>query len=390
MEKQISFTSKILTVIASFAIMLCIGGVYAWSIFASELRTAYGLSSTQTQLVFGLLIAVFPVTMIIAAKIEKKIGTRVIVLLSALFMSAGYFLASLSHGNIFILIIGIGVLAGAGTGFGYLAALTSPVKCFPEKKGMITGIASAGFGLAAVILSSVAETMLNNGINVLQVFRYIAATYLVLILFFTFMISSPYSATGFNGLSLRLLLKASKFYLLFIGIFMGTFAGLTIVGNLKSIGGVYQIDNHVLVIGVSVFAIANFLGRILWGIVSDYTGAHRALTVALFFQGASILLMGILKLNGITYLTLCASAGFGFGSNFVLFAKESAQFFGLENLSVVYPYVFLGYALAGLTGPSTGGMIFDLTGSYFIAIIICAGLCFTGGLIFLLNRARPE
>ncbi|MDA3900648.1 MAG: MFS transporter [Spirochaetes bacterium] len=390
MKRQMTLAAKLLTVVASFAVMLCIGGVYAWSIFASELITGYGLSSTQTQIVFGLLIAVFPVTMIFAGRLEKLIGVRGVVFLSALFMGSGYLLASFSDANIYILLLGIGVLAGTGTGFGYLAALTTPVKCFPEKKGMITGIASAGFGLAAVLLSSVVEKMLISGIDVFMVFRYMAGAYFFLIFIFSFFMKSPGSNLQLPGLSVRLLFKTPRFYLLFAGIFLGTFAGLTVVGNLKPMGAVYSIENHILVIGVSVFAVANFTGRILWGILSDYSGAHHALTAALLFQGIAIILMGIIDLNNYSYLILSAAVGFGFGSNFVLFAKESAQFFGLENLSAVYPYVFLGYALAGLTGPSSGGLIFDITGSYTIAVYICAALCFTGSLLFMISGKPVE
>ena len=77
--------------------------------------------------------------------------------------------------------------------------------------------------------------------------------------------------------------------------------------------------------------------------------------------------------------------GFGFGGNFVLFAKETAQLFGVQNLGVIYPYVFLGYAIAGIAGPFSGGWLFDLSGTYSWAIYLASLLSLAGSLLFLLQ-----
>jgi OFA family oxalate/formate antiporter-like MFS transporter len=106
--------------------MLCIGSVYAWSVFVPELKTVYGFSTAQTQLVFGVLTAIFPTTMIFAGRVERRIGSRPLTALAALFFGSGYLLAGFSGGLFAGVLLGIGVLAGIGTGFGYLAALTTP------------------------------------------------------------------------------------------------------------------------------------------------------------------------------------------------------------------------------------------------------------------------
>ena len=177
------------------------------------------------------------------------------------------------------------------------------------------------------------------------------------------------------------LLTDKRFQRLAAGIFSGTFAGLLVIGSLKSIGAEYGIENHVLVLGISVFAMANFTGRLAWGTLSDYAGTAGTIPSALLFQAAAIFLLGYLKLDPFVYLALSAAAGFGFGANFVLFARETNHLYGTERFGFVYPYVFLGYAAAGIFGPLTGGLIYDITGCYSRAKFIAAAISVAGAAV---------
>jgi OFA family oxalate/formate antiporter-like MFS transporter len=142
-------------------------------------------------------------------------------------------------------------------------------------------------------------------------------------------------------------------------------------------------SNHTLVLGVSLFAIANFLGRLIWGFVSDYIGGNLSIFLALLFQSISIILLNMIELTELYYLLIVSLIGFGFGGNFVLFAKETAQEFGVKNIGVIYPYVFLGYAIAGILGPLSGGILYDITGSFHYPIILASVISLSGSLLFL-------
>ncbi len=347
------------SVIASFGIMLCLGGVYAWSIFVPELKQEFRFSAAQTQLIFGTLIAVFPITMILSGKLEKRLGARRSAMISAIFFAAGYLTTGLSGGNFFVILFGVGLLTGIGTGFGYLISLTTPVKFFPQKKGFITGIAAAGFGLAAVILTGIAEILLRSGHHVLDVFIYIGLIYGAVIFMLSFLMPTSAETEAGQNVDILQLIRNAHFTKLITGIFFGTFAGLMVIGNLKPLGAIYEINDSILALGISLFAIANFAGRLTWGFISDYLGARWTIFIALTFQAISIFLLGYLDITSGFYLILSSAVGFGFGSNFVLFAKETAHEYGVSNLGLVYPYVFLGYAIAGIFGPMTGGLILD-------------------------------
>ncbi len=383
---------KYLTVLASFIIMLCIGSVYAWSIFASELIEKFKFSTFQSQVIFGTLIAVFPITMIFVGQLSKKISFKYFGYISGSLFFAGYFIAGNSQGNFAVILLGIGVFAGIATGFGYWVAFTTPAQWFPERKGLITGIAAAGFGLGAVLMSEMTERILTNGKDVLQLLKIVGISYGLIIFILSNLIYQIQNSSNSKEEPIKIinLLSSKIFKKLFLGIFLGTFSGLLIIGSLKIIGGQYNISNHYLILGVSLFAIANFLGRLLWGILSDYIGASLSIFLALIFQSISIILLNIIVLSDISYLILALLIGIGFGGNFVLFAKETAQVFGVRNLGIIYPYIFLGYSIAGITGPICGGLLFDISGTYFYPIFLASIMSLAGSLLFLKQFITSE
>lgn len=370
-------------VIASFVVMLCLGGVYAWSLFVPELRQQYGFSSTQAQSIFGVLIAVFPVTMILAGQLEQRLGMANSVRIAALLFAAGYGLAALSQGNFVLCLLGIGVLGGMATGFGYLAAITLPALCFPERKGLMTGIAAAGFGLAAVVLSLLAEILLEQGVSVLKLFALMAIMYGALLGLASFWMHNPVRETEPEPFHLRQLFGDRVFFRLVCGIFCGTFAGLLVIGNLKPIGALSGITPAALAAGISLFALSNFAGRLFWGGLSDHWGAIPGIIAALSMQALGIFLLGHAALETWSYLLFSMLIGFGFGANFVLFARETAQSYGARHVGRVYPYVFLGYALAGILGPLAGGVIYDHFNEFAPAAYLATVMSLLGAALFL-------
>jgi len=377
--------NKYLTIGASFVIMLCTGSVYAWSIIASELIDVYGFSGFQSQVIFGSLIAIFPVTMIFTGQLGKRIRHRYFGYISGVLFFAGYFLAGLSEGSFILILAGIGILGGIATGFGYWVSLTSPVQWFPEKKGLVAGIAAAGFGLGAVVMSELAEILMNRGYTILQLLKIIGISYGLVILVFSNLIYQADIKTDTKDEVVKpsRFIRTKIFQKLFLGIFLGTFAGLLVIGSLGIIGSQYDITEHILVMGVALFAVSNFLGRLSWGYLSDHWGSGISIFLALLFQAMAILSLNVLTLTEVSYLVISFLIGFGFGGNFVLFARETAHVFGVKELGIIYPWVFIGYAIAGIAGPLSGGFLYDFSGSFFYAIILAGFMSLAGSLLFL-------
>ncbi|MGB9588340.1 MAG: MFS transporter, partial [Armatimonadota bacterium] len=160
---------KWLILFASAMILLCLGGVYAWSAFIDSLIDKYKLSVTQTQIIFGTAICVFTVVMIWSGRLQVKYGPRPIALIGGILLSGGYLVCSLSLGSFAVLLMGYGLLGGAGIGFGYVCPIAACVKWFPSSRGSVTGIVVASFGAGAVVLSNLAESLLGKGLDVLHV-----------------------------------------------------------------------------------------------------------------------------------------------------------------------------------------------------------------------------
>jgi MFS transporter, OFA family, oxalate/formate antiporter len=168
-------------------VMLSLGGIYAWSMFVPALQLVYGLSASQTQWIFGGVIASFTVSMLIADRLERKIGLKKIVALSGLLFAVGYLVAAYSGGRFVTLFMGIGFISGIGTGLGYMASLAMAVRKFPEQKGLVSGVVSAGFAGGAIVLTYLADWLLSSGHDVLDVFRWVGILYGVTILLVAFL-----------------------------------------------------------------------------------------------------------------------------------------------------------------------------------------------------------
>lgn len=145
---------------AGVVLQAVLGGIYAWSAFVPPLYEQAGLSKGQCGSIFGLAIATFAIAMIPAGKFLQRFGPRLTAAIGSILFGVGYLLASYSNGSFVGLLLSYGLVVGVGIGFGYVCPLTTGMKWFPDNKGLVTGVAVAGFGGGAIILSSVAEHLL--------------------------------------------------------------------------------------------------------------------------------------------------------------------------------------------------------------------------------------
>lgn len=373
-------------VIAAFFVMLCLGSIYNWSIFSPELKSEYSLSSSESTLIFGAILIFFTTTTIFTGRIQKKVGAKVLGIISGLFFAGGYALSSISEGNFILLLLGIGVLGGIGTGIGYLISLTVPIKWFPEKKGLVTGIVSGGFGGGAIVMSAFTEHLFKKGTDVLDVFLITGLMLGAIIIVFSFFYAEVEDdSTASVKLDLRATLN-KKFLILFIAMFGGTFSGLLVIGNLKSIGLSFEVDAAWLIYAIAVFSVANFSGRLFWGWLSDKVIPYKLIPISLILLGISTFLIGSIEFSGLVFLIFTFIVGFGFGANFVLFAKETVQQYGIENYGLIYPLIFQGYGLAGIFGPLTGGVMYDNTQSYSLSVVVALIICILVSIPFFFKR----
>ncbi len=378
--------SKILSVISSFLIMLCLGGVYAWSIFVPMLKKQLNYSTSQTQLIVGLTLGIFASSMIFSGKFQKKFGPQLTASLGVICLFLGYILAYYSQGNFLILSLSIGGLCGIGTGFCYVCCLVVPAHNFPDHKGLATGIAVGGFGAGAILLTYVVKFMLAAAPDstVLELFRLIGISYAIVIsisiifLRFNTKPNIPVSETSIPSFSFT----DPRFIILFVTMFAGTFAGLLILGNAKPLALSLGYNEEVATLSITLLAIGNMSGRVFWGWLLDKIGVDKSLLYAYFILFFAIVLVSFVSPSEWMLNVVLVLVGLGFSSNFVLFAGKTAQIYGIDKLGLIYPFIFLAYGIAGVIGPFVGGWLFDINQNYSLALLISGGMTLFGLILY--------
>lgn len=362
------------TLSACVLLQSVLGGIYAWSVFVPSLTAEYGLTKGQCGLVFGSTIAVFTILMLPAGRLLGRFGPRKIASLGAVLFCAGYLLASVSDGSFALILTGIGIIQGAGIGVCYVCPLTVAMKWFPEHKGLVTGAVVAGFGGGAVIISQFVKYMLSvMELDVMRIFGINGILFGAIIFAASQFLKEP-AAEESVGVkislhTIRQYIRSRPFITLMFGMFAGTFAGLLVVGNLKPIILQDGFDDKTATLAISVFAIGNAAGRIIWGQVHDKLGVRKTVLMSLAFLAVSLVPLTI-KMPAGLLLAVIGIAGAGFGACFVVYAASIVKFYGTELFSVLYPICFLGYGFAGITGPAIGGWLADTFHSFGAGIII--------------------
>lgn len=374
---------------AGVIIQTVLGGVYAWSAFVPALKATYGLTNSQCGLIFGMIIAIFTLTMIPAGKMLNKFSPKLLAITGTTLFLIGYTLASFSGGNFLVLLLGLSIISGAGLGIAYVVPLTVGMKWFPNNKGLVTGVSVAGFGLGALLLSFLAEYLINTSKwDVLEVFRFVGLGLGTIAIISSFFVSEPKEIENQNKSQVKLNLKPylfSKTFLLYsLGMFAGAFACLLTVSSLKPMALNRGIPACYAVWIISIFALGNATGRIGWGQVYDWIGSKKTIIISLLVLLFSLVPF-LFKLPCVLILLATFIFGIGFGSFTVVYASSIVEKYGVDIFPRLYPICFLQFGLAAILGPPIGGWILDVTNSYSNSIILSMAIVFVAFIIIQLN-----
>src|SRR6201996_3547583 len=164
--------------IAGVFFQVALGAVYAWSVFRVPLAKQFGWSISQVTLTFTISIFVLGIAAFFGGLWLNRKGPRIVALTGGALYGLGVFLASFSH-NLSWLYLSYGLIGGIGLGLGYIVPVAVLVKWFPDRRGLITGIAVGGFGAGALVTAPIA-TRLIQSVGVLPTFAYLGIAYLII------------------------------------------------------------------------------------------------------------------------------------------------------------------------------------------------------------------
>ena len=419
-----------LVVAGAILIQLALGALYAWSVFTKLLTDPEGIyrfSATQTAWVFSAGLATFALVMVLAGRWQAKTGPRLMTVLGGLLLGLGFVLGGFFGSTFWAQFLFIGVVAGAGIGMAYVVPIAVGVKWFPDKKGMITGLAVAGFGFGATIWVKLAGSWFGGLLNsaevfglppVQSVFLIYGVVFAILVLLGSIVMVNPpedYKPGGWEpddaptaarlggeGFSPGRMMRTPQFYAIWLVFASSAIGGLMVIYCIQLFGldalEYRGVENAIVITGTAMawYAIFNGLGRILWGMISDHIGRKAAIIAMSAFQGVIMLSLyhGFINFGLATGLIVGASfVGFNYGGIFALFPAITADYFGNKEVGRNYGWVFTAYGVAGITGPLLAGVFKDAAAMgasprVWMAPFLIAGLaCLLGALIMLFTNA---
>ena len=360
---------RIMVIISALLMQLCLGATYSWSIYVMHLREIVGISQAHAQIPFTLFYFIFPATLIFSGTLLERFGPRFSTISGGILFGSGWIISSFGANDFIYTIIGNGIIAGIGAGIAYIVPISTCMKWYPNNKGLVTGIAVAGFGGGAALVSSVAGLLLDQSLTPFNLFGYFGFTFTLLILFAAIFMVNPrefrhiVTATSYKASSI---FRDHRFLILYFCMFAGLAAGFAVNANIKEL---YQ--SATLVTGVSAvsfFALANAAGRVIWGGLFDRLGTVQAIIFNLMAQAGILFLTPFILVSGAGLQLFAILTGFNFGGVLIIYAGSVAKIWGAQRVASIYGWLFSAN-IPRAVAPLVAGYYYDKTGSFTLPLM---------------------
>lgn len=380
---------------------LALGAVYAWSVFREPLAKEFGASVSAVNAAFTLTIVCLGISAYFGGRLMERIGPRKVAFASAGLYGAGIILSSFTSESIVLLYVTYGLIAGIGLGLGYIVPIATLIKWFPDRRGLITGVAVAGFGAGAVVTAPVAKSLITSA-GLFQTFAILGVAYVIMVLVGALVLKNPpegwrpegwepppaeetVDKSGANY-DFAGALKTWQWYGLWGLLFLNSTAGIAIISEAdpmaQDIAGV-SVGQAAAV--VSIIAVFNGLGRFVWASFSDVVGRKWVFLTMFALQVALFALLP--SASSFIFFTVVASAillcyGGGFGT----MPAFAADYFGSRNVGRIYGFMLTAWSAAGVAGPVLVSQLRDSTGGYETSLYILAGVMLVSTILPLIIR----
>lgn len=383
-------------------IFMCMGTVYAWSVFRKPIEEIFNIGATESGLPYMFFLVAYALGMPIAGGLIDKYGPRVMTIVGGLIVSIGW-IASGFASNITMLIITYGIIAGGGVGIAYGAPMAVAAKWFPDKKGLAVGLTLGGFGLSPFVTAPVANWLVNS-YGPFQTFRILGIAFAIIITVLAIPLKFPErelegdddnqkdSTLGVRDLTAKEMIKTSTFYGLWLCFVIGTLVGLMAIGISSPVAEeVVKLDASTAAFMVSFFAIFNGIGRPIFGSITDSLNPKKAAIISYtLIIVASILMLNTGEGNVFLYGLAFAIFWLNLGGWLAIAPAAIGIFFGAKNYSKNYGFLFTAYGVGAVLGNLLAGKLRDILGSYLYTFYPTIGLAVLGIIIAVLMLKEPK
>lgn len=358
-------------------INLALGILYTWSVISKSIPASWGWDEDAKSLPYMFACLVFSLVMVPAGRMQDKLGPRLVATIGGILVGIGFIIASQTT-TVSGFVIGFGVLAGAGIGFGYASATPPAVKWFPPAKtGLIAGIVVSGFGLASVYAAPMTNALI-TGLGFRNAVLFWGIAFLIVVVALAQLLKTPpkgylpqgsppqptaaLTAKKKEEFLPREMLATPQFYMIWFMYACGAGAGLMIISKLAAIG-LTQAGIKLGFILVAALAVGNGAGRIVAGTTSDKIGRKATLFICFVLQAFLILLISSVRetnpLANIPVLAIIsAMIGANYGANLSLFPSITKDYFGLKNFGMNYGLVFTAWGVGGFMLAKLAGAMY--------------------------------
>lgn len=381
-------TNRYVVAMAGVLLHLMLGSTYAWSVYRNPIMQQTGWDPATVAFAFSLAIFCLGLSAAFMGTLVEKCGPRVTGSISAVLYAAGNIMTGLAidRQEIWLLYLGYGIIGGLGLGAGYITPVSTIIKWFPDKRGLATGLAIMGFGLASLLTSPVAQWLIATK-GLVATFYLLGLVYLVVMLLASQFIKKPTShelaslmerSTGQNndltkGMTAKEALKTKSFYLLWMILFLNIACGLGLISVVAPMAqDLAGLTPEAAAIVVGLMGIFNGFGRLLWAGLSDYIG--RPLTVMLLFLVNIAMTSSLIFVHQpFFFVAAMAILMTCYGAGFSLIPPYLSDLFGAKELAMLHGYILTAWAMAALVGPMLLSFTFEWTQSYLftLQVFIC-------------------
>jgi OFA family oxalate/formate antiporter-like MFS transporter len=374
-------------ILSALLMQVCLGATYSWSVYVHHIKSILDISQTQAQIPFSVFYFIFPATMIFSGTLVDRIGPRFSTILGGVLFGSGWLISSFGASNFIFTILGNGLIAGIGAGIAYIVPISTCIKWFPNNKGLVTGVAVAGFGGGAALVSYISGYLLKLGLTPFQLFAYLGIAFLFLIVFAGFFMKNPPDFTLSNSISLKFrdIITDSRFIILYFSMFTGLAAGFAINANIKEL-----FQSATLLTGVSAvsfFAIANAAGRVIWGSIFDRASSRVIIQINLLSQALLLFASPFILISAPGLQLFAVLSGFNYGGVLVIYAGSVARIWGAEKVGSIYGWLFSSN-IPGAVAPLFAGYFFDRTGTFTTPLYIIGAIILSAIVILQVSKER--
>ena len=388
--------------VAGIVMQLCLGTVYGWSVFTKPLEAGYNWSRTEVTLAFTIAIGFLGLATVLGGAVLDRKGPKTVATLGAVLFGAGTVFTGVAvkMESLALIYVTYGVICGLGIGFGYITPISTLVKWFPDKRGLITGLSVMGFGAGAFLMTVFTPGLISS-FGVSAAFYLLGVIFLVLTFASARLLDNPpegFKPEGWqpagngekSGMTLAQAVRTRHFWFFWIILFLNVSAGIALISQASPmVQETFKQTAAQAGFIIGIFSIFNGLGRLFWSAVSDYIG-RRTVFILLFATQAVVFLIMPHIGNLVVFVILSCYIYACYGGGFATMPAFSADTFGTRHIGSIYGWILTAWSAAGIAGPVLYSYIRQTSKSYSSALTV-TGAALVAALAFpLLIGRKPD